>query len=141
MIDGTIFLTFTAWVADNWFASAIAGGITWDATKQYLLSPFKTRFSKFFKDEEQAETYLESLCNNKVVNLNKPYRDVEDKYEEIVKTELPQEFIEELKQFIIDNKELIETMNTQANTAFNIKEQHASRDISNVNGTQIIINK
>lgn len=139
-MDGSIFQTFTTWVSENWLASAIAGGITWDVAKQYILLPFKTKFSKFFQDEKQAETYLESLCNDKVVNSSKPYRDVEDKYEEIVKIKFPQEFIEELKQFIIENKELIDNMNSEAKTVFDIKEQHAGRDINNVNGTQIIVN-
>lgn len=147
MIDGSILQTLSTWVQDNWAASAIAGGITWDMIKEYLLIPAKNALGKFFVDDKQIEEYLESLCNNKAINNKKPLRDAEDKYEEIVGKDIPEGFNEAIKQLIIESKEIIEEMNNTSkeknlgNGVFNIKEQKANRDINNVNGTQIIMNK
>lgn len=140
MIDGTVLQNFTEWVASNWVASAIAGGITWDVIKENMLEPFKEKFIKFFKNEQQTEKYLKNLCSSNAVNQSKPYRDAEDVYEELTKNKIPEEFLIELRQFVIDNKEIIDKMNFKATTVFNIKEQHAGRDINNINGSQIIIN-
>lgn len=141
MIDMSILQAFSEWVANNWVASTIAGSLSWDLAKSYLYVPFKNKLGKYFDDESNVEQYLEVLHTDKAINNNKPYRDVEDKYEEIVGRSVPEGFIEDLKQLIIENKDLIDEMNSQAKIVFNIKEQKAGRDINNVNGAQIIINK
>lgn len=140
MLENSILLQFTKWVSENWTVSAIAGGITWDVVKKYLVNPFVTRFKKYFRDDSQVEEYLKSLCNNKSINKSKPYRDIEDQYEELTGKDIPQDFLEELKQFIIENQETIENMNKESNIVFDIKKQNAKRDIYNITASEITIN-
>lgn len=141
MIDMSILQAFSEWVASNWVASVIVGNLSWDIAKKYLYIPFKNTLGKHFENEQQVEQYLEALHSSKAINCSKPFRDVEDKYEELVGKEVPEGFIDEVKQLMIENKDIIDEMNAQAKIVFNIKEQHAGRDINNVNGNQTIINK
>lgn len=141
MVDISILQAFSEWVASNWIASTIVGSLSWDLAKKYLYVPFKNKLGKYFENDNQVEQYLEMLYSCKAINNIKPYRDVEDKYEELLGNEIPEGFIEEIKQFMIENKDIIDEMNSQAKIVFSIREQHAGRDINNVNGTQIIINK
>lgn len=82
MIDMSILQAFSEWVANNWVASTIAGSLSWDLAKKYLYDPFKNKLGKYFDDENNVEQYLEVLHTDKAINNNKPFRDVEDKYED-----------------------------------------------------------
>ncbi|MDI3477784.1 MAG: hypothetical protein PWQ59_1309 [Thermoanaerobacterium sp.] len=141
MIDTSVLQGFSFWVANNWAASAIIGGLTWDIAKKYILNPLKNKISKYFVNEYQAQNYIEALCIRKLVNPKKPYRDIEDLYEEIAGKDFPDELLEELKRFMIENRSIVDEMNKEIAAVFQIKEQLAGRDINNVNGSQIIINK
>lgn len=141
MEELSILEAFSQWVTTNWAASTIVGGISWDLVKSHLLIPFKNKLGKYFVDETMIETYLHELQEGKVVNKNKPFRDVEDKYEEIIGRDMPEGFIDGVKEFIIENKKVIDDLNSKANVVFSIRQQNAGRDINNVHGTQIIMNK
>lgn len=142
MNEISILQSFSTWVSENWLASAILGGVTWDITKEYLLLPLKNKIGKYFIDDEQVQNYIETVSSTNVINIKKPYRDIEDIYENITNQEVPLDLTDTLKEFFIENKELIEAMNKrlQTNSIFQISNQHATRDINNVNGHQIIIN-
>lgn len=140
-MDATVLQGFSSWVANNWAASAIIGGLTWDIAKQYIVTPLKSKISRYFVDENQVQDYIQALCTKKLVNTKKPYRDVEDLYEEIAGKDFPDDLLEELKTFMIENSSKIDEMNKEITAVFQIKEQHAGRDINNVSGSQIIINK
>ncbi len=131
----------STWIANNWTASAIAGGITWDVSKKIILTPMKNAISKFFQTEDETAKFIETISTTEVVNTNKPYRDIEDIYEDVANREFPTELIDIIKKFFIDNKELIDTMNKSTSGSINVKEQHAGRDINNVIGQQINFNK
>lgn len=136
----SILQQFSQWVSNNWTASAIAGGITWDIVKDYLVSPFAKKFRRYFKDDNQIRSFLELLYKNRAINEDKPYRDVEDRYEELTGKDMPEDFIEELKQFIIDHSNLIDNMNMESRNTFNIGSQQAKRDIYNINNSKVNIN-
>ncbi|MGL5869335.1 hypothetical protein [Clostridium chrysemydis] len=139
MGEVTILQQFSTWVAENWAASAIAGGILWDAIKGQLLIPFKNKFSKYFSTDNEAEEYLQKIYETESINKKKPFRDIEDVYEEVTKKELPDGFINELRDFFIENNDKIELLN-QGKGDFTGLNQQAGRDINNVKGTQTIIN-
>ncbi|WP_027624497.1 hypothetical protein [Clostridium lundense] len=141
MIDGSVLQEFSTWVANNWAVSAIVGGLTWDVVKATLAVPFKSKLGKWFTNDAEAEVYLENICEKSAINKTKPYRDVEDIFEKFTGNEMPAEFIEQLKELIIDSKSIIDEMNKKAEIVFNVKEQKAGRDINNINGSQITINK
>lgn len=139
MVEPTIFQAFSEWVSQNFLASAIAGGIVWDTIKLNLYTPFKNKLGEYFKSEEESEKYFETINNSKSVNTKKPYRDIEDIYEEVTGNSIPDKFIEELKEFLIANKDKIEMLN-QEKGDFTSLNQRAERDINNVKGSQTIIN-
>lgn len=139
MVESTILQEFSTWVSQNFIASAIAGGVLWDTLKAYLWLPFKNRFTTYFNSEEEAESFFEKLAKSNSINKKKPYRDVEDIYEEVACKKIPNEFIDELKEFIVSNKDKIEMIN-QDKGDFSSNNQQAGRDINNVKGSQTIIN-
>lgn len=139
MIEPTVFQAFSEWVSQDFIVSAVAGGITWDIMKGNLWEPFKNKFLDYFRDEREAEKYFEEINTMKSINSKKPFRDIEDSYEEITNTSMPSNFIDELSKFLVDNKDKVEKMN-QEKGDFSCLEQHAGRDINNVKGTQTIIN-
>ena len=139
MVEVTILQQFSSWVSENWGVSAIAGGIMWDAIKGCLLIPFKNKFYKYFSGDKEAEGYFEKICESQSINKNKPSRDIEDVYEDVTKNALPDGFIDELRDFLIANKDKVEMLNNQ-NGDFSSLNQQAGRDINNVKGSQTITN-
>lgn len=135
----TILQQFSTWVSENWAASAIAGGIVWDVIKGHLLIPFKNKFGKYFNGDKEAEEYFEKICKSQSINKKKPARDIEDAYEDVTENTLPDGFIEELRDFLIANKDKVEMINQQKGD-FTSLNQQAGRDINNVKGSQTIIN-
>lgn len=139
MIESTVLQEFSTWVSLDFVTSAIVGGVLWDTVKAYLWVPFKNKFIKYFNSEEEAEKYLEKIAKSESTNKKKPYRDIEDIYEEVACKQIPNEFVDDLKKFLISNKDKIEMINKEKGdfTSFN---QQAGRDINNVKGSQTIIN-
>ena len=140
MNEQTILQGFSEWVANNWGASAILGGITWDIVKEKLLIPFKKKVGSYFIDEAQVLQCLEKIHNEQCKNIKKPFRDIEDTYEIVTGQSMPNDFIEKMKELIIENSEIIKSLNSDVKCGINAGIQHASRDVNNVNGTQIIVN-
>lgn len=139
MIESTVLQEFSTWASQSFMVSAIAGGVMWDTIKGQLLVPFKNKFSKYFDSEDEAERYFEKINNDESINKKKPQRDIEDIYEEITDKEIPGSFIHDLNEFLKINKEKIELINREQGD-FTVTNQHASRDINNVKGSQTIIN-
>ncbi|WP_346879437.1 hypothetical protein [Clostridium sp. UBA3061] len=135
----TIIQQFSAWVSENWAVSAIAGGVFWDVIKGQLLIPFKAKFGKYFNNDKEVEEYLQKISETESINKKKPIRDIEDVYEDVTQKDLPDKFIDELKEFLISNNDKVEMMNKQSGDFTGLNQQ-AGRDINNVKGSQTIIN-
>lgn len=135
----TIIQQFSTWVSENWSASAIAGGVFWDVIKGQLLIPFKTKLGMYFNNDKQAEEYLQKISEAESINKKKPIRDIEDVYEDVTKKDLPDNFIDELREFLVENNDKVEMMNKQSGDFIGLNQQ-AGRDINNVKGSQTIIN-
>lgn len=129
----------------KWVGIVSASGIV--STKANLIfksleDSFKKKFLPFFKSEEEVDEYYNTIVNKKSINPKKPNRDLEDIYEEITKNTFDSKFIDEIKKWIIDNKEIFQNVWTiSENKSFIIKEQKANRDIINVSGNVTINNK
>lgn len=107
-----------------------------------LEESFKNKFLHFFKNEEEVDEYYNTIINKKSINSKKPNRDLEDIYEEITKNTFEPKFIEEIKEWVEDNKDILQNVWTiSGNKNFIIKEQNANRDIINVSGNVTINNK
>lgn len=135
----TIIQEFSRWVSENWAVSAIAGGVFWDVIKGQLLIPFKTKLGMYFNNDKQAEEYLQKISEAESINKKKPIRDIEDVYEDVTQKALPDNFIDELRTFLIENNDMIDMMNKQSGDFTGLNQQ-AGRDINNVKGSQTIIN-
>lgn len=129
----------------KWLGITSVSGIV--STKASLIfksleESFKKKFLPFFKNEEEVNEYYNTIINKKSINPKKPSRDLEDIYEEITKNTFDSKFIEEIKEWVEDNKDILQNVWTiSGNKNFIIKEQKANRDIINVSGNMTINNK
>lgn len=114
--------------------TSIAGGITWDLLKLSgvkIIQSFKNKFGKgdkkYFRKDDDCESFLKDLLEKNPNSKKNPYKDVRNIYEDY--TDTPDDsFIGEFKEWIEDNKDNFEQMkdiilqtasvriNTQINT-------------------------
>ena len=116
--------------------SVLARG-SYDVIKGALnVSSLKNRISKFFRSDEDTELYVKGMCEKVAHNSNKPERDVEDLYEEIANKEYKSELFEHIKEWILENKSVINStinMDSSNNSGFIIGTQNADK-IYNIKG-------
>ncbi|MHC0632869.1 hypothetical protein ACYE2N_00490 [Flavobacterium sp. MAHUQ-51] len=119
-------------------ASKVIASATYDGLKKVLdFSTLKSRISKFFKKEEDADKYIETICNTESKNSSKPFRDVEDCYEEVSGESYNEELYNEVKKWIEENQEQItkvSKMEFENEKGFNIGVQNAGKNIFNIQG-------
>ncbi|RZL51068.1 MAG: hypothetical protein EOP00_01125 [Pedobacter sp.] len=119
-------------------ASKVIASATYDGLKKVLdFSSLRSRISKFFKKEEDAEKYLETICNAKSKNIAKPYRDIEDSFEELTSEKFDGELYNEIKNWVEKNQVQISNvskMEFKNEGGFNIGIQNAGKNIFNIQG-------
>jgi len=119
-------------------ASKVIASATYDGLKKVLdFSSLKSRISKFFKKEEDAEKYLETICNAESKNTAMPYRDIEDSFEEITGEKFDSELYNEIKNWVEENQGQISNvskMEFKNEAGFNIGIQNAGKNILNIQG-------
>lgn len=136
----TIFSSICAFLLANKadIASKVIASATYDGLKKVLdFSSLKSRISKFFKKEEDAEKYLETICNAESKNSAKPYRDIEDSFEEITGDKFDNELYNEIKNWVEENQGQISNvskMEFKNEGGFNIGIQNAGKNIFNIQG-------
>lgn len=134
-------LTLTAFC--SWAIGASSAGIIGNLSTEgakKIYGSFKEKFNKYYDSDEQLERHFESMCNEEAANPKKPNRDIEDSYEKITGKEYVREFEEELKEWVLANKELFNDRENMAYISGNISSiQHASTIYNNV-GSQTINN-
>jgi hypothetical protein len=89
---------------------SISSGITWDAIKlgaQTSIDKFKKAFTKkdYFKDERQAEAFLEKICTAEPYNKANPYGDASNIYSGMTGNVADDNFKHELEAWIVENKD------------------------------------
>ncbi|WP_306540546.1 hypothetical protein [Dysgonomonas sp.] len=119
-------------------ASSVIARATYDGLKKVLdFSSLKQRIKGFFQNEEEAEQYVEIICNEESLNTAKPYRDIEDSYEKLTGQVYREELYKEIEQWIKEHSEQIvnvSKMNFQNERGFNIGTQNAGNNIYNIQG-------
>lgn len=119
--------------------SSVAGGVTWDALKgagQYLIDAFVKKYmSKYFENKEQCNEFFKMLSTQNALSKKSPYNDVESVYEEIVGGTVHEDFCSDLKLWIEENREKLETLVDikQQKGTVNIAEQNNSGNGTVVN--------
>lgn len=136
-MEPTIFAAFSYW-AINGVVSGVVANITYDGIKS-LKGKFKTKMAKYFNDDDEIENYLKAVVEQKVINIKKPYRDIEDVYEIITKRDIPEEFSIAFKEWVKENKSELVEVDSQVKT-INVQSQSAARDIINIQGNSTINN-
>ena len=136
----TIFSSVCAFLLANQadIASKVIASATYDGLKKVLdFSSLKAKINRFFKKEEDAEKYLETICNTESKNIAKPYRDVEDIFEEMTGDKFDNELYDEIKNWIEENRgqlSNVSKMQFKNESGFNIGIQNAGKNIFNVQG-------
>lgn len=136
----TIFSSVCAFLLANKAAitSSFIASATYDGLKKVLdFSSLKNRIKKFFEKEEDAEKYIESICNTSSKNEAKPYRDIEDSYEELTGKKFDNKLYNEIKNWIEENQGQISNVSKMEFTnegGFNIGIQNAGKNIFNIQG-------
>jgi hypothetical protein len=119
-------------------ATKVIASATYDGLKKVLdFSSLKSKIRKFFKKDEDAVKYLEKICNSESKNSTKPYRDVEDSFEEITGEKFNNELYDEIKKWIEENQGQISNvskMKFKNEGGFNIGIQNAGKNIYNIQG-------
>lgn len=119
-------------------ASSIIARGTYDVVKENLnLGSLRQKLTGFFQDEAQAETFVEQLCQKEAANVEKPYRDVEDLYENSVAKEYSPDIYKAIESWAKENETAIYNaaqMHFTNQGGFNIGTQSAGKDIYNIQG-------
>ncbi len=119
-------------------ASKVIASATYDGLKKVLdFSSLKNKIKRFFKKDEDAEKYIELICNIKSKNEAKPYRDIEDSFEELTGEKFDKELFHEIKNWIEENQGQISNvskMEFKNEGGFNIGIQNAGKNIFNIQG-------
>jgi hypothetical protein len=136
----TIFSSICAFLLANKTAIAtkVIASATYDGLKKVLdFSSLKNRIKRFFKKDEDAEKYIETICNTQSKNEAKPYRDIEDSFEELTGEKFDNELFNEIKNWIEENQGQISNvskMEFKNEGGFNIGIQNAGKNIFNIQG-------
>lgn len=136
----TIFDAVCAFVISNTgtLTTGLVTNLTYDTLKKSLdFSSLKKRIARFFDEEKDVDKYLEDLCQKPSNNTAKPYRDVEDVFENISDRDYNPDLYKEIELWIKQNSDkLIEISKVkQANKkGINIGNQNAGKNIYNIQG-------
>lgn len=118
--------------------SSVIARATYDGLKKVLdFSLLKQKIKRFFPNEETAGQYIETICNEEVINLAKPYRDIEDSYENLTGQPYNEDLYKEIKQWVEEHSEQIinvSKMDFNNENGFNIGTQNAGNNIYNIQG-------
>lgn len=119
-------------------ATGVIASATYDGLKKVIdLPSLGNKIRKFFKSDDETNRYIEDLCTNPSVNPKKPFRDIEDYYEELTGNEYNDELFSTIKDWVQKHSQQIITASEMTFTnkkGFNIGSQHAGQDIINVQG-------
>lgn len=136
----TIFSSICAYLMVNkgQIATSVLARASYDGLKKVLdFSSLKKRLKRFFKKESEVDEYIENLFSQSANNPTKPYRDVEDVYEQVTGNDFQSEIFDEIAEWIKKNSDqLIEVSKMQFGNkgGFNIGIQNAGKNIFNIQG-------
>ncbi len=140
MIDGgfimTIISEFVAWTLGT-AASGVVGNLTYEGVKG-LYQSYREKFSNYYQNEEEMQQHFEIMAEATSNNPNKPQRDVEDSYEVITQRDFDQQFVSDLKTWVLENQIIIKELvqNKQETTVISVGSQYANGNIYNIGGDQ-----
>ena len=147
----SVFMAFYSWVQDpNVLAGVgqtVFGRAVYDGLK-VLGESFVSRLGGFFNNKGETEAFYEAICSKAASNIKKPYRDVEDIFEEVSTKNIDdsemRDFLSAIKEWFKENdaatRQIVISQSID-NLTQNITHQQAGHNINNVQGTQINYNR
>lgn len=119
-------------------ASKMAASAGYDILKKSLnFKGLAAKIKGYFKKEEQADQFIEQVCNQPVQEGEDPQAALRKTYEKFTGEIFPSEFLQDLKTWFADNREAIQqttTVSFSHSSGFNIGAQQAKGNIYNVQG-------
>lgn len=123
---------------DGDIMSKIIASAGYDALKKALdFKALKQRLGGFFKKDQDSETFIQQLCQAPVDENVTVSDKLKTEYEKITGEAFEAEILDQLKEWITENKENIQTLNNVSisnSSGFNIGVQNAKGNIVNVQG-------
>lgn len=119
-------------------ASKMVASAGYDILKKSLnFKGLVTKIKDYFKKEEQADQFIEEVCNQQIQEKEDPQVALRATYEKVTGETFPPELLQELKTWFEENREAMEqTANVSFNNSsgFNIGAQQAKGNIYNIQG-------
>lgn len=129
----TFFIDHSGDIASKMVASA-----GYDILKNTLnFKELTGKIKGFFKKDEQAEKFIEQVCNRQISKDEDPEQMLYSTFENVTGEAFPPALLEELKSWFEKNKEaIIQTTNISFTntTGFNVGTQQAKGNIYNIQG-------
>jgi|GEM_PF-941883 len=129
----TFFINHSGDIASKMVASA-----GYDILKSTLnFKGLTGKIKDFFKEDEQAEKFIEQICNRQIQEEEDPEKMLHSTFENVTGEAFPPALLEELKSWFEKNKEAIvqtTNINFTNTTGFNVGTQQAKGSIYNIQG-------
>lgn len=110
-MEETILIAISKWVVKNFKIAESLKNVGTEILEKTLWTPLKNRIVNFFDNEEETEEFVKKISVKEISCAAKPYRDIEDIFEEM-KGKIPDmQLFETIVQFFVENQELIKNMN------------------------------
>lgn len=110
----TILIAVSKWAVNNLNVVESLKNVGTDILEKVLWTPLKKKIINFFDNGVEAEAFIKEISEKPVQAERKPYRDVEDVFEEMKGAIVSRELFDTIAQFFVENQALLKTINLSA---------------------------
>lgn len=130
-MEETILIAISKWAVKNLNIVGALKNVGTEVLEKIVWTPLKDKIINFFESDKETEEFIKEISTKVSNNNSKPYRDVEDVYENM-KGELPdKQLFNTIVQFFADNQDLLQKGNLL------IDEEKQGKIIVNQNADKI----
>ncbi len=130
-MEETILIAISKWAVKNLNIVGALKNVGTEVLEKIVWTPLKDKIINFFESDKETEEFVKEISTKVSNNNSKPYRDVEDVYENM-KGELPdKQLFNTIVQFFADNQDLLQKGNLL------IDEEKQGKIIVNQNADKI----
>lgn len=110
-MEETILIAISKWAVKNLNIVGALKNVGTEVLEKIVWTPLKDKIINFFESDKETEEFVKEISTKVSNNNSKPYRDVEDVYENM-KGELPdKQLFNTIVQFFADNQDLLQKGN------------------------------
>ena len=130
-MEETILIAISKWAVKNLNIVGALKNVGTEVLEKIVWTPLKDKIINFFESDKETEEFVKEISTKVSNNNSKPYRDVEDVYENM-KGELPdKQLFNTIVQFFADSQDLLQKGNLL------IDEEKQGKIIVNQNADKI----